>query len=309
MSPHLLELFIEMLAAEHGASRHTLDAYQRDLQQFLSSCKGNPADQSRQQIESYLSKLSQRGLSPKTIARKLSAIKQFYRFLYSEKLCESNPASTISTPKQARHLPNVLSIESVQALVETARKDDRPEGARLNALIELIYASGLRVSELVSLRVAQLQKSVQHPSGYEPYLIIKGKGSKERLVPLNARAIESVKAYLDIRAHFLTQGIASPYLFPSSAKTGHLTRQRFGQLLKQLAMDAGLNPDSLSPHTLRHSFATHLLSGGANLRVIQELLGHADISTTQIYTHVASERLQQLVEDHHPLARPHKHLA
>lgn len=301
---HLIESFLEMLAAERGASPHTLDAYRRDLLQFSAAYPDREAAAlTRAQIEAWLAGLSRRGFSTATRARKLSAVKQFYRFLYSDGQCTDNPAHGIALKQQRAHLPGVLSVEAVRALLQTAQADETAEGRRCYALISLLYASGLRVSEMVSLKQAQLQRNPQHPLGYEPYLLVKGKGGKERLAPLNVAALRALAAYLPQRLHFAPGGKESPWLFPSRSKQGYLTRQRFAQLLKACALKAGLDPAPISPHTLRHSFATHLLEGGADLRVIQELLGHADISTTQIYTHVASSRLDTLVQTHHPLAK------
>lgn len=308
MMHYLLEAFYEMLASERGAAAHTLEAYMRDLQQFVAflqhKCPPVAIEHaSRSDIEAFLMKLSKEGMAPRSVARKLSAIKQLYRFAHEDGLCADNPAAIIQLPKARRRLPGVLQLEEVTALVETAKQTDTPEGKRLYALIELLYASGLRVSELVSLKLAQLQRNPTLPLQYEPFLLIRGKGNKERLVPFNQQALAALLAYLEVRERFIPCLVsASPWLFPSSGKSGHLTRQRFAQQLKALAIDARLDPTQISPHTLRHSFATHLLSGGADLRVIQELLGHADISTTQIYTHVAAERLETLVRTHHPLA-------
>ncbi len=296
----VIESFLEMLAAERGASANTLEAYTRDLKQFnayLRQKRDTLETAQRRAIENYMLLLSKQGMSTRSIARKLSAIKQLYRFLLSEKIREDNPCLNIDTPKEHKALPNTLSHQQVEQLLETARGDTSHDGVRMLALLELLYATGLRVSELVSLKLSQLQKNPERPLGYESFMIVKGKGSKERLVPFSPRALEALLAWLE------TRDGSSKWLFPSSSKEGYLTRQRFGQLLKALAMKAGVDATLLSPHTLRHSFATHLLSGGADLRVIQELLGHADISTTQIYTHVASERLESLVKEHHPLAK------
>lgn len=290
---HLIETFLEMLAAERGAAANTIDAYRRDLQQFDAFLKRTPIEEAdRAKLEKYLVSLSKAHFSPRSIARKSSALKQFYRFAVLEGWREDNPAQLILAPKTHHALPKVLSREQISSLQAAAQGD-----VRMQALLELLYATGLRVSELVSLRTMQFQRNPSHALGYEQFIIVRGKGSKERLVPFTERALRAVLAQIEQ----LPKG--SKFLFPSDSAQGHLTRQRFGQLLKELAMNAGLNPRSLSPHTLRHSFATHLLSGGADLRVIQELLGHSDIATTQIYTHIADERLQALVAKHHPLAK------
>lgn len=301
------EDFLEMLASERGAAANTIAAYRRDLEQFgafLSRRKLQVENLSRADIETYLASLSRAHMAATTQARKLSCLKQFFTFLYQEKIRSDNPASTVSAPKKARSLPDVLSLKDIAALLKTAEsQSDSAEGARLHALIEILYASGLRVSELVTLKLSHLQKSRNTASGYEEFLHVKGKGGKERIAPLNTRALHALLTYLPHRPAFLREGESSAFLFPTHSAEGHITRQRFGQLLKGLAIHAGLDPASLSPHTLRHSFATHLLSGGADLRVIQELLGHADISTTQIYTHVSTDRLESLVKNHHPLAK------
>lgn len=299
----MIEAFLEMMAAERGAARNTLEAYQRDLQQFEAYVARVQKDLNtllRQDIEAYAVQLSKEKLATTTISRKLSAIKQFYAFAYQEKFREDNPAATIAIPKKARHLPNVLQPDEVDALLVAIDRMSAPDNLRMRALLEVLYASGLRVSELVTLKLSHLQKNPSGPHGYEEFLVVTGKGSKERLVPLSARSIKAVSEYLAVRNQFIS-GASSIWLFPSRGAQGHLTRQRFGQLLKELAMTARLDPERVSPHTIRHSFATHLLSGGADLRVIQELLGHADIGTTQIYTHVTNHRLQELVDQHHPL--------
>jgi len=299
----MLEPFLEMMAAERGASRNTLEAYRRDLEQFIAhvaQVKKDPLTLSRQDIEAYAATLSKAQWAAATISRKLSAIKQFYVFAYQEKYRADNPAATIAIPKKARSLPHVLQPEEVDALLAAIDRMSAPDDVRMRALLEVLYASGLRVSELMTLKLSHLQKNAASAHGYEEFLVVSGKGAKERLVPLNARSLQALSEYLAIRDQFIS-GKASGWLFPSHGAKGHLTRQRFGQLLKELALLAGLDPQRVSPHTIRHSFATHLLSGGADLRVIQELLGHADISTTQIYTHVATHRLKELVDQHHPL--------
>ncbi len=300
------------MAAERGASKHTLSAYERDLEDFLGHCKETKQTilkLKRATIEAFLSDLARRGLAPQTQARKLSAIKQFFQFLYSEKLRSDNPAINIETPRLSKPLPKVLQPNDMIALIDAASSDDSPKGLRLSAMLELMYGGGLRVSELVSLPLVSASK--------QDFLLIKGKGNKERLVPLGAKAKEALSNYLKVRNVFLTSAQSAKhqaastnaFLFPYSRAKGHITRQQFGVMLKELAIKAGINPEKISPHTLRHSFATHLLEGGADLRVIQELLGHSDIATTQIYTHVAGKHLKELVEEKHPLAnkKPHHH--
>jgi len=295
-----------MMAAERGASANTLAAYRRDLEDFFAYCKSAKQRFTairHTTIETYLATLVSRGFTAQTQARRLSAIKQFFQFLYSEKLREDNPAITVESPKLSQSLPEVLSPQEVRLLLETAALDASPKGLRLQAMLELMYGAGLRVSEMVSLPLAS--------AGKQDFLLIKGKGSKERLVPLGSKAKAALAAYLKVRGQFLeTKNALSPtahrsslYLFPYHRAKGHITRQQFGVMLKELASQAGIDLHKISPHMLRHSFATHMLEGGADLRVIQELLGHSDIATTQIYTHVAGKHLKQLVEEKHPLAK------
>ena len=295
-----------MLIASRGSSLATVSSYRTDLDDFFSfaaSRKLALESLTHHDIANYLSSLHARGMTSSTQARKRSALRQWFKFLASERIRPDNPTLLLQAPKRSRHLPNVLNQEQVAALVATAREDGSIEGTRTNALMEIIYASGMRVSELVTLTTAHIERDPKHPKTIAPYFMIRGKGDKDRIVPLHAHAIKALSNYLEIRAQFLPTPHESKYLFPSRGKLHHLTRQRFGQLLKALCLKAGVDPDLCSPHTLRHSFATHLLEGGADLRVIQELLGHTDIATTQIYTHVSSKRLQQVVEKHHPLSK------
>ncbi|GAB5467137.1 MAG: tyrosine recombinase [Rhodospirillales bacterium] len=292
------EAFLEMLAAERGAAANTLEAYRRDLDDAANLLGGDPAlfEADAEGIRRYLSDLAARGMAPRTQARRLSCLRQFYAFLVSEELRDEDPCQAIDSPRQGQDLPKVLSLAEVEVLLQTAARRSGPEGLRLRALVELLYASGLRVSELVVLRDRVLAR--------DPALLtIAGKGGKERLVPLGDVARDAVAAYREIRHRFLPKGKASHYLFPAKGASGHLTRQQVGRALKALAIEAGLRPDRLSPHVLRHAFATHLVEGGADLRAVQSLLGHADIATTQVYTHVAAARLRQLIEAHHPLAK------
>jgi integrase/recombinase XerD len=235
-------------------------------------------------------------MAPRTAARRLSALLQFFKFLLVEGMRADDPTSVIDAPRQGRPLPKILSEGEVTALIETARANESPEGIRLAAMLELLYASGLRVSELVALPLGTVARG-------ERAIIVRGKGDKERMVPLGEQALRAVRDYLAVRPSFLAKGQVSRWLFPSRAASGHLTRMRCGQLLKDLAVKAGVDPGKLSPHVLRHAFATHLLGHGADLRSVQQMLGHADISTTQIYTHVDVERLTTLVTTHHPLAK------
>ena len=294
-----LETFLELLLAERGAAENTIHAYRKDLEEFLRYCNTHSTDElnvDTKDIRTYMATLLERGLSPATSARRLSSLKQFFQFLYAENIRFNDPTTIIDPPKQARTLPKILSEEEVSLLLDVAVKNVSPEGVRLKALLELLYATGMRVSELVSLPYNAL------PDNRE-IILVRGKGDKERLVPIGEPAKTALAKYKTVRQHYLKKNQTSPWLFPSAAKQGHLTRQRFGQLLKELASAAGIDPVKVSPHVLRHAFASHLLAHGADLRVVQQMLGHADISTTQIYTHVLDERLKQLVAENHPLAQ------
>lgn len=304
---HWIDAFLEALAAERGAAGNTLAAYRRDLDDFTGWLARNgsaPGRARRAEIEAYLAALEVAGLAPATRARRLSAIRQFYRFVLSEGWRADDPAARIGGPRPVRRLPGTLSVDEVERLLGAVRDGPEREAprARLTCLVELLYATGLRVSELVSLPVAAVR-------GNPRMLLVRGKGGRERMVPLSAPAREALSAWLRLRdaeeaARRKAGGRPSPWLFPSRGRAGHLTRVAFWQSLKALAAQAGLDPTGISPHTLRHAFATHLLANGADLRVIQQLLGHADISTTEIYTHVLDERLKALVLEKHPLARP-----
>lgn len=303
------DAFLEMLIATRGASFATRDAYRTDLDDFFAYCSQRKLAMeaiTHHEITDYLALLTGRHMSASTLARRRSSLMQWFKFLISERVMEYNPVLLVRGAKRARQLPKLLSRTEVQQLIDTAHADSSNEGIRLNALMELIYASGMRVSELVSLTTAHVQRDPRNPKKIQPYFIVTGKGKKDRLVPLHARAVEALKAYLSVRDSFIPKHRDSKFLFPSTGKEGHLTRQRFGQLLKALCANAGIDPARCSPHTLRHSFATHLLEGGADLRVIQELLGHSDIATTQIYTHVASGRLSNVMKQSHPLAKRRK---
>ena len=306
----LVELFLDMLAAERGAGPNTLAAYGRDLADFSAylGLKGRPvATATTDDVRGYLGQLNKRGLASATVARRLSAIRQLYRFLYAEGRRPDDPAAILEGPKRGRTVPKVLSIAEVDHLLATARLaaekadlsgPDRLRAVRLNCLIEVLYATGLRVSELVTLLAAAAERAAR-------MLIVRGKGNKERMVPLNEAAKQAMRDYLALLAKANPQAVRpearSKWLFPSFGESGHLTRQHFARDLKTLATVAGLRADQVSPHVLRHAFASHLLHNGADLRVVQTLLGHADISTTQIYTHVLEERLKSLVRDLHPL--------
>ncbi|WP_374389362.1 site-specific tyrosine recombinase XerD [Brevundimonas sp.] len=295
MTPQI-EAFLEMMAVERDASPHTLSAYARDLTDAETST-GGLMQADAEAVEAWFADLSRRGLSAATAARRRSAARQFYRFALAEGWRTDDPSRRLDAPKQGRSLPKVLSRDEIDGLLEAAARRDAGAGLRLVALVELAYASGLRVSELLALKVEAVRRD-------PAYLIVRGKGGKERLVPLNAAARTAVKAWLTARdAKRKREAPDSPWLFPSSGRSGHLTPRRFAQLLDEAALVAGIDPARVSPHVLRHAFATHLLEGGADLRVVQTLLGHADIATTQIYTHVATDRLAQVVQQNHPLAK------
>lgn len=299
---HLVSTFLEMMSAERGAAANTIEGYGRDLESyadFLDNRNVLLGDAARQDITAFLAELEAQGLSARTAARQLSAIRQFYKFLAGEQIRSDDPTKIIAAPKLPVGLPKVLSVEEVdtllaQAETESAVLDPKtPKGARsqkLYVLLELLYATGMRVSELVGLKRNAVMRDAS-------FLTIVGKGGRERVVPLNDRAQDAIIVYLQSTPK-------DNFLFPANSASGHLERQVFARDLKALAGRAGLPPALVSPHVLRHAFASHLLQGGANLRIVQALLGHADISTTQIYTHVLDERLRELVESHHPLGKP-----
>lgn len=305
----LIDAFLEMLAAERGAAANTLEAYRRDLEsfaRFLTSRKTSFAEAKSVDITSYLKALAEQGMAASSRARHLSAIRQFYKFLLTEGRIAEDPTHGVRGPKVGQPLPKTLTVAEVDRLITRARDRiaetsgrERFAALRLYCLLELLYATGMRVSELVSLPRSVLQ-------GDSRVLTIKGKGGRERIVPLNAAARAALDRYLEVGQHEedgLAPMLKTRWLFPSRSAEGHLTRQRLAQELKELAQEAGIDPRRVSPHVLRHAFASHLLDRGADLRAVQQLLGHADISTTQIYTHVLEERLRRLVLDHHPLAR------
>jgi len=306
----LIDAFLEMMSAERGAARNTLEAYGRDLNdygEFLAAKSVSFTNVSSDQIRRYIAGLNAQGFAVTTVQRRISAVRQIHQFLFAENLSNENPADIIESPKASRSLPKVMSHQEVDVLLESARHKllqakgkKRLDGARMWCLLELLYATGLRVSELVSLPRAVLRQDSQ-------LIVIKGKGGRERLVPIGDEARRAVSEYLElanVRAERLF--LESSFMFPSRGKTGHLTRQHFALGLKQLAIEAGLDGEKVSPHVLRHAFASHLLGGGADLRAVQQMLGHADISTTQIYTHVLDERLRAVVENHHPLSKSGK---
>jgi integrase/recombinase XerD len=302
-----IELFLDMLAAERGAGANTLAAYRNDLEDlssYLRAAGRSVADAGTDDLRGFLADLTERGFKASSLARRLSAVRQLYRFLYAEGKRGDDPAAVLEGPKRGRPLPKVLSIAEVDALLSEAKRqaDDaaqqpaaRLRAMRLLCLLEVVYATGLRVSELVALPAAAARRD-------QRMLVVRGKGGRERLVPLNQTAKTTMAAWLALCEQAGRKG-ASKWLFPSFGEQGHLTRQHFARELKALGAACGIAPARLSPHVLRHAFASHLLHNGADLRIVQTLLGHADISTTQIYTHVLEDRLKSMVRDLHPMGQ------
>src|SRR4249919_576104 len=306
----LTSLFLDMLAAEQGAGDNTLDAYRRDLtdfSEFLGRKGQNFAGAGTDALRDYLADLDTRGFKSSSVARRLSAMRHLFRFLLNERIRSDDPAAILSGPKRGRGLPKVLSISDVDRMLTRAKEltqaDASPQhrlrAMRLHCLLEVLYATGLRVSELVALPLSAARSDAR-------MIVVRGKGNKERLVPLNEASRQAMADYLvtmqALKSEKKKNAAGSKWLFPSFGESGHLTRQHFARDLKELAASAGLAPRLVSPHVLRHAFASHLLHNGADLRIVQTLLGHTDISTTQIYTHVVEERLKSLVRDLHPLA-------
>ena len=289
-----------MLTAERGAAGLTIAAYRNDLlalSRFLATRATTLAEADEAALHAYLAAAATALLAPRSLARRISAIRQFYKFLLVDGVRQDDPTVGLDTPRLGRPLPKLLSEGEIEGLLAAARDWPGEEGVRILCLIELLYATGMRISELLSLTLAAALRDPR-------FLLVRGKGGRERVVPLSEPGRKALAAYLDCRAHFLSEARpASRWLFASRGGEGHLTRQRCGQLLKEMALKAGLDPARLSPHVLRHAFASHLLDHGADLRSVQQMLGHADIATTQIYTHVLSDRLRNLVHAAHPLAR------
>ncbi|MDW8445036.1 MAG: tyrosine recombinase [Acetobacteraceae bacterium] len=297
--PPVVETFLEMMAAERGASRNTLAAYEADLIDFARFCSSRGVAleaAATDDLRAYLHGLYQAGLSPRTAARRLSALRQFHLFLLRQGLRADDPTEALDRPQSGRRLPKVLSEREVADLLAAAGRLPGDEGLRARALLELLYATGLRVSELVTLPRSALRPGAEA-------ILVRGKGGRERLVPLGGAARSAVEAWLARLSARPDSGPRARYLFPSRSRAGHLTRQAFGLLLKQVARAAGLDPDRVSPHVLRHAFASHLLARGADLRSLQAMLGHADIATTEIYTHLEQGQAERAVAEHHPLAR------
>lgn len=308
----LVDSFLDMLTSERGAALNTRQAYWRDIADFSlwlrADKKKEIVDASCDEIKAYLESLSSKihvkgdnksKITSRTVARRLSALRQFYRYLVSENIRHDDPTANIDSPKQERTLPKTLTEQEVSHLIETAAKPATADSTRLVCLLEMLYATGLRVSELVGLPMSAIGEDIQ-------FLMVEGKGGHERMVPLTDPAQDAINNYLQIRQKFIgpdDNGTQAQWLFPSkTSESGHLTRQRFAQLLKDLADEAGMESGKVSPHILRHAFATHLLSNGADLRSVQKMLGHADIATTQVYTHILEEKAKKSVEESHPLS-------
>ena len=291
--PHI-ESFLEMMVAERGASPRTIASYRRDLvdlEGFLQARQARLLSAKAADLSAYIQQLALNGLAPRTQARRLSAMREFYRFLFSEKMIKKNPTDYLISPKVGKALPKYLSESEIVRLLETAKNQDM----RLYTMLEVLYASGMRVSELVGLPVGAIESDSQMIS-------VIGKGNKERRVPLNEPAREALEKWLIKREEGLQVGRLSKWLFPSKGRSGHLTRDGFFKHLKQIALIAGIPPEKVSPHVFRHSFASHLIAHDADLRSVQKMLGHADIATTEIYTHVLPDRLKKIVEKSHPLS-------
>ncbi|MDR0625170.1 MAG: tyrosine recombinase [Holosporales bacterium] len=313
---NLLDLFLNAIASERNAADNTIEAYRRDIQAFLLFLKQNKTtvdlkNTTESDVFDFRCALEQQNLRPASIARKLTALRRLFDFLFHESIIQSNPTRNIHLPKNTRPLPKILEKDEVFAVLENAAHDTTPEGRRRWLLFELLYGAGLRVSELVTLKIGNFHVNMKTRE-FENDIIVKGKGGKERIIPIHETCLEALVAYLEVRHTFCAHSKrnsnsnankAADWLFPSSSKAGFLTRQRVAQLLKETAESVGLDPAKLSPHVMRHAFATHLLNGGANLLVIKKLLGHADVATTQIYTHIQTKRLAELIKKHHPLSK------
>ncbi len=308
---HYLEQYLESLLAERGAAKATVIAYKRDIVDYFNFLEKKSIDSAHSDVEiinQFIALLSKNGIFTRSIARKISSLRGYYNFLLSEKIIKENPVLFIQKPKFSSKLPNYLTDDEFEKLASHILTDQSVEGIRLRAMILVMHCSGLRVSELVSLKLSHLEVNLEKMEVTSEHIIIMGKGGKERVVLLSAKSLEALNDYLVIRENFIDHSNSKSqlYLFPSTSKQGYLTRQNFAQQLKKAALLANLDPNKISPHVLRHSFATKLLSSGADLRVVQELLGHSDISTTQIYTHVNDKKLRSALESAHPFGKKYK---
>lgn len=285
-----------MMSAERGVSQNTIIAYQKDLEQFFAFVKkNNVRDVSNDDISGFIQYLNKQRFAPKTVSRKLSATKEFFKFLFSEKEIKENPSLNISAPKADKSLPKFLTVSEMQEVIKFSKSRDEFSSKRMSVMLELMYACGLRVSELVSLPETSINFDKKQ-------ILVKGKGSKERIIPVASSALKTVLEYFTYRDKFIKKNTKSQWLFPSvSSISGHITRDAFFKSIKKIAILVGISPSRVSPHVLRHSFATHLLNNDADLRSVQKMLGHEDISTTEIYTHITSEKLMQVVRTKHPL--------
>ncbi|MDD4556004.1 MAG: site-specific tyrosine recombinase XerD [Alphaproteobacteria bacterium] len=297
MQNNLIKIFLEMMSAEKGAASNTISAYEVDMEQFFEIMQQKTVKEiSKEDLSKYVQTLSQMKYSAKSISRKISTVREFFKFLFSEKEIKENPASYLSSPKLDKPLPKFLTQEEMREMIEFAQSRDELAHRRMSVMLELMYACGLRVSELVSLPENAINFDKKQ-------ILVKGKGSKERIIPVAEPTLKSVLGYFNFREAFVKEGRKSVWLFPSIRSTsGHITRDAFFKNIKNLAVLMGFPPSRVSPHVLRHSFATHLLNNDADLRSVQKMLGHEDISTTQIYTHIVSDRLMEIVKSKHPLA-------
>ena len=300
-----VEIFLEAITAEKHISYNTYQSYKTDLLglcEFVSKQNLLLIDTSIHELQHYIRLLYEKGYKANTVLRKISAIKNFYGFLYRDDMIESDPTLYLDAPKLSRSLPKALSFEEISKLLDVAALDSSPDGRRLNAMVNILYSSGVRISELVCLKFCSVLEALKDHNAEICHIKIKGKANKERIVLLNLSAVESIKKYIEVYKYFVPNGFeVSQWLFPGTKFDYPITRQRVGQLLKDLAMNAGIDITKISPHKLRHSFATHLLNNGSNIIFIQKMLGHANLSTTQIYTHIANEKLKNVLLKFHPL--------
>lgn len=314
-----IENFLNNLLAEKGSAKNTIISYKKDLEELFDFLKDIKIEEiTTKDLKKYLEFLYKNGVATSTMARHISAIKQFFNFLQLENIITENPASLLDHPKIQAHIPEILTEKEIEKLLDTAKKDKSNYGIQLYTMLELLYATGLRISELVEMKISDIQKKYRNDGLYtiDDFLIINGKGNKERLIPINKTAKDALIKYINLRESLLN-GKKSEWLWTTMAtfskdkkdtkvvfkKDNHIARQIFALNLKQLAIESNINPEKVHPHILRHSFASHILQRGADLRVVQELLGHSDISTTQIYTHIADEKLKKIVNELHPLAK------